>query len=133
MNTPFTVCESSGHSRAITGHSVRSFAMKGVSGGPPGEQFKRKAGGPLEFWLKRISGHKEVSYWYHHGGLGMAFARQEQKRREMTLRIPAELKERLERIAQANRRSLTREIEVALQKYADENEPIDSCASNVVS
>ncbi|HLL78792.1 MAG TPA: ribbon-helix-helix protein, CopG family [Ktedonobacteraceae bacterium] len=63
----------------------------------------------------------------------MAFARQEQKRREMTLRIPAELKERLERIAQANRRSLTREIEVALQKYADENEPIDSCASNVVS
>jgi hypothetical protein len=74
-----------------------------------------------------------VSFGYRNGGNQVAVADQEQKRREMTLRIPAELKERLERIAQANRRSLTREIEVALQQDADEYDRIDNRATNVVS
>lgn len=59
-------------------------------------------------------------------------ADQEQKRREMTLRIPAELKERLETIAQMNKRSLTREIEVALEKYVKE-EKVDNYDTRMVS
>ncbi len=60
-------------------------------------------------------------------------AEQEHKRREMTLRLPAELKTRLERIASANRRSLTREIEVALERYADAQERVDNVEARVVS
>ena len=59
-------------------------------------------------------------------------AEQEQKRREMTLRLPAELKEQLEYMAQNNKRSLTREIEVALEKYVKE-EKIDTYTTKVVS
>lgn len=58
---------------------------------------------------------------------------QEPKRREMTLRIPAELKERLEHLAQINKRSLTREIEAALQWYVDDNTLIDEYDTKVVS
>lgn len=59
-------------------------------------------------------------------------ADQEKRRREMTLRIPAELKERLEAMAQENKRSLTREIEMALEQYVRENR-VDYDATKVVS
>ena len=57
---------------------------------------------------------------------------QERKRREMTLRIPIELKDRLENIARKNKRSLTKEIELVLEKYAAEFEE-GSPDSKVVS
>ena len=59
-------------------------------------------------------------------------AEQEQKRREMTLRIPPELKDKLETLAESNKRSLTREIELALEKYVRE-QGVDYGATKVVS
>ena len=59
-------------------------------------------------------------------------ANREKQRREMTLRIPAELKERLEHLAQENKRSLTREIEMALEQSVKESK-LDYDATKVVS
>ena len=42
-----------------------------------------------------------------------------EKRTGITLRIPFALKEKIEIIAQVNKRSMTKEIEIALEKYVE--------------